>query len=469
MINDLKVGLPEQKTKKSIENEKKSEKGLMKSLDFGVFFKDLVKKEKTSFEPMQNTKNRDNNVNSENKTAEAKLITTTKEKTISLSVGVENGKPNVKDKGKKLDFEGNSSTTEEVRLVRKKEVEVDSSSIGLLEKMNFSSKEKAKLVGINPVSENAANSIIDKETKNLNTVIHGVVLMNQEIGNNKDSKKAHPTFFETKYEMKIESANGHPRDLMSNKQVNPKEFKELKQIEILKHIAKELRSVERESVNQKTFPSSSFYSAHKHGGPEKENVKHSQEAKIHLTLPLKTDDIFIKKTALESTESKMHVKENIKTDDSQKDSFSLDMRTENFQKNMSLKVSSFAEVKEIIMKDVDRFVDMKIMSPRKIILTLGDLENGRMEIQVEKKDNVIFIRVRIDEKGSQEKVEASMEQLKTELKEKAINIEYDVEKEQKEKRKEQEQHLMKEDIREEDEEYAEATDKFERFMEVGQI
>lgn len=465
----MKVGVVEQKTKKGIENQKKSEKGFMKSLDFGNIMKDAVKKEKPSFGSMQSAIKRENKVNNVKQPTEEALVSAFKAKKALLTGGIENEKPNVRDQERMLDFEGDLTTTEEEKLVRKKEPIAYSSGLEQTKKFTFSNKEKTKLEVISTDSENASSSVNDKETIVKNTAMHDTILLNQEFRNIKDSKQTLPSIYEAKYVAKIESANGNLRDSMSKKQINPKEHKEAQQIEMLKYIAKELRSVERESARQKTFPNSSFYSAYKSSNSEIEPTKHSKEAKIHLNLPPKTNEVLFKKTTLETKEIKMQMKENIKADEPQKDTFSLDMRTENFQKNTSLKASSFAEVKEIIMKDVDRFVDVKIMSPRKILLTLGDMENGRMEIQVEKKDNVIFIKVRIDEKGSQEKVEASMEQLKAELKEKAINIEYDVEKEQKEKRKEQEQRLMKEDIREEDEEYTETSDKFERFMEVGQI
>lgn len=134
------------------------------------------------------------------------------------------------------------------------------------------------------------------------------------------------------------------------------------------------------------------------------------------------------------------------TDEVKSDSFTGDFKQDNTMKSDTLKVSDIKEVRTAITKEVEQYVDMKIVSPKKLILQLNQGEYGKIEIHIQKMDDKIHIFLKADDKTTHEKLENMLENLKNSLKDKQINVEYEVEKEngqQEEKRKEQEEQMKK--------------------------
>jgi flagellar hook-length control protein FliK len=139
-------------------------------------------------------------------------------------------------------------------------------------------------------------------------------------------------------------------------------------------------------------------------------------------------------------------------------------------KTEAIKVPTIKEATDIVTKDVQQFVDMKVVGSKKITLHINQENLGKVEIQIEKRDEKIFIILRTDEKISRDRLEISLENLKNDLKEKNIDMEFEVEKEKEqdrqEKRKEQEEGMKKDDKRESNNSKNEEFDNFEEVMGV---
>lgn len=147
---------------------------------------------------------------------------------------------------------------------------------------------------------------------------------------------------------------------------------------------------------------------------------------------------------------------------------SVESKAEFSPRQEPMKVETVRDIKSLITQEIEPYVELKEVNAKKVTMTVQHAELGNVGIQVERKDDKIYILLRVEEGVNKEKMEQTLEQLKQDLKEKDIDVEYEVESEgqQKEKRKEQEGLTEKENKRENQGEQEEAL-KFDELLEVG--
>lgn len=241
------------------------------------------------------------------------------------------------------------------------------------------------------------------------------------------------------------------------------EIKQEQQIYILKDLAKQLS----EAVNTKQDAFSTaevgktkttFIQLPLH---ESNNNKSVEAKKMTDHLSVKTED---------TTKEVKKIKEveGVKTE-----TISVEQKVEASPRTETTKTEPLREIKNLITQEIEQYVEFKEVNSKKVTLSIQHEELGNLELHVEKKDDKIYIQLKVDITIDKEKMEETMEQLKDELKEKNIEVEYEVEQEEqqseqhKEKRKEQEQMTEKENRREKSVEEKDRVLKFDELLEVG--
>lgn len=165
--------------------------------------------------------------------------------------------------------------------------------------------------------------------------------------------------------------------------------------------------------------------------------------------------------------------ENIEENKVKDSSYSSEFKIDNEYKNevsKFFKVSA-KEVQGVLTKEVEQYIEVKSTGLKKVtILLQNEMENGsKIEISIEKKENVIHVKIKTDDENSGNKINNILDNIKEDFKNKEIEIEYEVQKqrdEQEEKRKEQEQYMKKEEKGENKNNEAKKNEKFEHLMEV---
>lgn len=149
------------------------------------------------------------------------------------------------------------------------------------------------------------------------------------------------------------------------------------------------------------------------------------------------------------------------------DGLSVEAKTESSQRNEPMKTEGVRDIRQLITKEIEQYVELKEMNSKKVTMTIRNEELGNLDVRIEKKDDKIYILLKVEDGPSKEKMEQTLEQLKNELKDKNIDVEYEVEKEgeQKEKRKEQQELTEKESKRENQSEESDRK-KFDEYMEA---
>jgi flagellar hook-length control protein FliK len=99
----------------------------------------------------------------------------------------------------------------------------------------------------------------------------------------------------------------------------------------------------------------------------------------------------------------------------------LDIKTEN------TKTVSVQELKNFVSKELNTYVNLKTVTPKKIVIQLNPENLGKIEIQLEKKeDGTLVASFKVHESDTVEVVEKVMEEMKKELHEKGTNVDIEV-------------------------------------------
>lgn len=146
-----------------------------------------------------------------------------------------------------------------------------------------------------------------------------------------------------------------------------------------------------------------------------------------------------------------------------------DSKLESTLRHEPIKTESVREIKSLITQEIEQYVEFKEVNAKKISIAVQHEELGKIDLVIEKKEDKIYILLRMDDTSSKKEIEQTLELLKEELKEKDIQMEYEVEQDgqQKEKRKEQEQMTEKENKRENQGKKENAALKFDELLEAG--
>lgn len=265
-------------------------------------------------------------------------------------------------------------------------------------------------------------------------------------------------------------------DLNQHKKKNSivEDIKGEKQIQALRLLSKELSQLETKQTHFSDSPmkgkeevkqllTSLQFQVNQSSKGEGEASSTNREWATKLVDPTKMQ------TTQNENKGEIKIKKEINKEELKIDTSLHELKSETTFKNDGIKSQVSKDFRTIMTKEIEQYIDMKVVGSKKIILQINQEEIGKVEIQIEKKDDKIHILLRIDEKASQEKIENMMENLKNGLKEKQIDVEYELEKENEqhqEKRKEQEEQTKKENKREHSHNEEKSIVDFERLMEV---